>query len=113
MKPKTPPPPGHLSAASRRDWTAILGQWDLGPAELLTLEGGFEAKDLARRLWREIEAARQLTLETGPAMQRANPLLKAYLDAARESRLAFASLRLDMPEAHPASKWPTIRKGVA
>lgn len=113
MKPdKIPPAPAHLSPAARQHWADILATWQFSPVELLALRGALESWDLAGRFRAELDDAETLSVETGAGMVRQHPAVKGFLDASREARLAFASLKLEMPEE---GRWMTIAgsRGVA
>ncbi|CAN5679462.1 hypothetical protein BH23GEM6_BH23GEM6_04410 [soil metagenome] len=96
MKLDTPSAPAHLSPAASRHWGAILERWTFDPSALLVLQGAFEAWDLAARARVEL-ASQEIVVTSSTGVSRQNPAFKAYLEASKEARLAFASLRLELP----------------
>jgi phage terminase small subunit len=105
-----PKPPGHLSAASKRWWAAVVADFELGDhhRELLTL--ACEARDRG-------EQARKLLAKDGPVFvdrfgaPRAHPAVAIE----RDSRTAFArlvrELRLDDEPEDPDVRPPRLGGG--
>jgi phage terminase small subunit len=104
LSPKAPEPPAHLSPAACELWKALVADWEFHGAERLVLKNGLEAGDIAERARRELAALQSLTLETGAGMSRVHPLVKVYLDASKECRMAFQSLKLEAAE-NVAETW--------
>lgn len=94
-----PRPPAHLSEASKRTWRAVVCQWEMDPTGLLTLEGALTAWDLYRRARAELAREPSVTLVGGQNVARQQPVIKTMLDALKEARLAFAQLKLTLPES--------------
>ena len=107
-----PEPPAHLSAGARDLWRSLLANWDFHAADLLTLRGALEARDLAERAWRELASADAVTVTADSGVSRQHPALKAYLDASKECRLALSSLRLEIPD-DAATSWRGFVTGKA
>jgi phage terminase small subunit len=105
---KTPKPPRHLTAATRRWWLSVVEGWELEDhhVRLLTLAAqAWDRADLARG-----EVARDgLTVPTRDGGRKSHPALKA-LEAAE---IAFARLirELDLDVVPPAasSRPPALR----
>jgi phage terminase small subunit len=100
---KVPEPPAHLSPTAQALWSTLTEDWTFHAAERSVLRGGLEAMDLAERARRELAEVKSLTLETGAGMSRVNPLVKVFLDASKEARMAFQCLKLEMPDDTAAS----------
>jgi phage terminase small subunit len=105
---KTPKPPRHLAAATRRWWASVVAGWDLEDhhIRLLTLAAqAWDRAELAR-----VDVARDgLSVPTRDGGRKAHPSLKA-LEAAE---ISFARLirELDLDVVPPAasSRPPTLR----
>lgn len=87
-------PPAHLSDATKRWWSAIVRQYQLGEHELRTLQAAAEAWDRKEQARELLSKAGSLSYEDSRGMRRALPEVQierdarvAYLRAMRELNL--------------------------
>jgi P27 family predicted phage terminase small subunit len=95
MTSRLPTPPGHLSAASKRLWKAILEDWPISDrAHLALLQTALESRDRAERCRRQIDKAGE-TVQDRFGQTKPHPLLTAERDSRSAFITAVKALGLD------------------
>ena len=94
------PPPKDLSAEAAGLWREITSSYLFGPEGFPILQCALEARDRAKEARLELQRT-GLMFVSKSGTPHLNPLSKLERDAAREFRLAWAQLNLDVsaPEA--------------
>src|SRR5882757_9583851 len=100
MTKRNPPAPGHLSAATRRWWHAVVDEYALEPHHLRLLQ-------LAGEAWDRCVQARELIAKHGPTFtdRFGSPRKRPEISIEESARIAFARLcrELDLDVEPPAS----------
>lgn len=98
-------PPRHLSAASKRFWRAILGDFILEPHHIELLRLACEALDRAAEA--RIALADGNVLVDGRYGPRLSPMVAVERDSALRAARLLNLLGLDLSDGRPPSRWHT------
>ncbi len=94
---RRPRAPAGLSEAGRGLWRAVVGRYDLDPAETMTLYQAAKVADLIARLDAELADADDLAVEGSEGQPRPHPHLAATAAQRRTLEHLLHALALPLP----------------